>query len=839
MISLTWQRIRSSRSRLILSVLAIVIGTSFLTAALVVAASTRAALNDAFDQVYAGTDLIVQGRPGLGEASRSLGPILPVAALDEIRGVPGVAVAEGRRRDLAQVSAATTDAVPGLTAVAMDVPADPDAAAIEQRSGRLPAAPHEVALDAATTDSLGLTLEDELVILLPAIQYEARLVGTVGFGSLDGLAGGGRVLLDAGSAADLLGPTGFAEIAVIAESDSQLEGLGASIAAVLPDVQVLTARDAAARDAAAVAAETAIVSRILLAVAGLALFVGGFLVANTFRIIARQRTRELALLRSVGASRRQITGTVLLEAAIMGALGGLIGVALGAGVGAVLVAGTGTLVPGLPPTAPRFTLGTLAIGPAVSVVLTLLAALGSARHASAVPPVAALRASAVAADRPRRLPAVLGILLIALGTGLVVVGGGSGLMITAGGAVVALLGVGLVFPVVSGAVLSILSRPLERLGVTAAIARGQSLAEPRRTGSTAAALAVSLALFAFLATFAASLGAASPTQVADRQPAEITIRSELPWGLDGYLSDLADRAEALDAVAIARDVAYGDLQVETGDGAPVAAAFYAADPAGLGELLDVIDRAGAVEGLAATEIGIRDHFANAYGWQLGDTIAITLPDAAVMQLTIGAVFSGAIQTNWIVPADAAAGHLGNAGRQVFVRLVDGADVAAADAALEELGAEYPPVEVLTHEELATQQVEAEEASLGILTALLSLTVLIGVLGIVNTLALGVVERHRELGLLRAVGATRSQVRAIVRWEAVLVALLGGSLGLVVGVGTAWLATYAFTEFPLPFILPAPRLALALVVTIVLGVLAAIVPGARAARVDVLRSIARV
>ncbi len=839
MISLTWQRISSSPSRLILSVLAVIIGTSFLTAALVVTASTRAALEDAFDQVYAGTDVIVQGPEGVGEPTRSLGPILPVEVLDDVRAVAGVAVAEGRRRDLAQVSAAGTAADTGARAVAMDVPADPGAAAIEQRAGRLPAAPHEVALDAATADSLGLTLDDALVILIPAGRYEARLVGTVGFGSLDGLSEGGRVLLDAGSAADLLGSSGFAEIAITAEPGTSRGDLRTSIAAVLPDTQVLTSEEAAARDAAAVATETAIVSRILLAVAGLALFVGGFLVANTFRIIARQRTRELALLRSVGASRRQVTATILLEAAVMGALGGLIGVAFGAGIGALLVAGTGILVPGLPPTGPRFTVGALAIGPAVSVVLTLFAARGAARHASSVPPVAALRASAVAADRLRRLPAVVGLLLIVLGAAVVVMGGGYGLLITAGGAVVALLGIGLVFPVVSGAVLSVMSRPLERLGVTAAIARGQALTEPRRTGSTAAALAVSLALFAFLATFAASLGAASPAQVADRQPAEITIRSEMPWGLDGYLSDLAARAETVDEVAIARDVAYGDLRVETGTGAPVTAAFYAADPAGLGELLDVVDRAGAVEGLAATQIGVRDTFAGAYGWQVGDTIEITLPDSAVMRLTIGAVFSGAIQTNWILPADATAGHLGNAGRQVFVRLVDGADLAAADAALEELGAEYPPVEVLTHEELATQQVEAEEASLGILTALLSLSVLIGVLGIVNTLALGVVERQRELALLRAVGATRSQVRAIVRWEAVLVALLGGSLGLVVGVGTAWLATYAFTEFPLPFILPVPRLALALVVTIFLGVLAAVLPAARAARVDVLRSIAHV
>jgi putative ABC transport system permease protein len=403
-----------------------------------------------------------------------------------------------------------------------------------------------------------------------------------------------------------------------------------------------------------------------------------------------------------------------------------------------------------------------------------------------------------------------------------------------------IVGLGLLFPLVTGPVLRLVSRPIEHAGVTGSLARQQTLAAPRRTGATAAALAVTLGLIGFLLVFSASLGAASSDVLAARQHAEFQIISSAPQGLQDTMFELAEQADGVPGVAAARVVTYGEFEIvddSADDPRPRVASAYVVDPAIADQLFDVEDRTGAFPVLAVSEIAVRESAAARNGWQTGDRVTLRFPDTSSQQVVIGALFEGGITTDWIIPPATAEGHLGDASREVFVRLDQGVPTEQVQPELERIADAVPATDVMSRTELAEAIADENESYLGILTAMFALSLAVGMLGVVNTLTLAVYDRTREIGLLRAVGATRGQVRAIVRWEAVITSIMGAALGTALGLGTAWVAVAAMPATSMTYTIPILHLSAAVLATALLGVAASLLPARRAASIDVLRAVA--
>jgi putative ABC transport system permease protein len=827
----TLHRVRHDLRRLILTAFTVALGVMFLVGALVLDTSTRAALERSYELIYAGADVVVRAPGGLEAGPGD--PLRPLddAVVERVAAVPGVATVEGRTRALGQVLLGDEDGGP---AVVTAVPSDPADAAIEVRQGALPTATSEVAIDAELASRFDLGPGDRLTLLLNDGPATLDISAVVGFGGLDGLAGGAQLLVDAASAPELVGPTTELLVTGTAPPAELVERIDDAVG----DAEAaITAEGLAASDAAAAGAMTAAVGYVLLGVALLALLVGGFLIANTLRILVTQRIRQLALLRAVGATRRQVAGTILLEAGLTGLSGAIVGSLAGVGIGAALVELSGGLLPGVPAADAAITAAPPVIGIAVGLVVSLIASRGAIRRALGVAPVEAMRTADLGDRPPRRSRLVIGLLLTTLGIALTVVAGGSVPLVVAIGGIAVILGAGVLFPFVTAPLLRALSRPLERLGTSATLARQQALDAPRRTGATASALAVSLGLIAFLLTVGASLGAASPSIVSDRQHAELVVRSEAPWGLQGYLEDVAVQARDVPGVAHAEAVAYGDVAVATGGPEGFRdTAYHAVDPGVVGALVDIRSVDGDLTSAGQGEAAVRARVAEANGWRPGDEVAVRFPDGTQTTVGIVATFEGGVTTDWLLPPDTAEPHLAAAGRDVLVKLEDGADVSAVRERLEGIADQHALTSVFDQAELEAQVSEANESTFGVLAALLSLAVLVAVLGVLNTLNLAVTERIRELGLLRAVGATRRQVKAMVRWEALLLSALGAGIGAVLGIGLAWIATRAFTEFTLPFTIPAAPVAGAVLATLVLGTAASLLPARRAARIPLLTAL---
>jgi putative ABC transport system permease protein len=371
--------------------------------------------------------------------------------------------------------------------------------------------------------------------------------------------------------------------------------------------------------------------------------------------------------------------------------------------------------------------------------------------------------------------------------------------------------------------LALISRPVGRAGITAQLARTQALAAPRRTGATAAALVVTLGVVTFLMVFDASFATTLPGTLAERQHAELVVRSTAPPGLQDDLVEVATQADALPGVGVARVITYADVRIDDGAAPqPQTSSAHVVDPVAVGRLLDVTATDGRLEELGDAQLAVR--------------ASVELPDATERELEIAALFEGQITTNLLLTPGTVDGHLSAAYHDVLVDVADGVEVAEAQGQLAQIVASASSAELLSRDELAAEMVEANDSTLGILTALFAMSLVIGGLGVVNTLTLVVHERVREIGLLRAVGATRRQVRAIIRWEAVLTSALGALLGTLLGLAGAWLAVAALPGPAPAIVVPSAHLAGTVLATILLGVAAAVLPAAKAARIDVIQAL---
>jgi putative ABC transport system permease protein len=837
---LTLSNALAHRSRLALTWLAVALGVAFVAGSLVLTDTSSRLLDDQFRTSAAGVDLTVRGTAAFDAAMgvEVQRDPLPADLPDRIAAEPGVdrvrAVASGP----AQLQARGTTIAPhGPTLLGTWAEAPFTAYAL--RTGHAPRGAGEVVLDAATARTHDVSLGDTVTVSATASR-QLRVVGLTGVGEGDGLANSTVVLVDLPTAQTLLDlGSGVTSVDVTAADGIAVPDLRADLAQALgTEYAVSSGQDAAAASADAAKESISYLRIVLLALAAAGLVVGAFLIANTFGIVLTQRARELALLRAAGATGRQVFASVLGEAllvALTGAVGGTAaGVAAAYGLRG-LARSAGLALPDGPLTV---TGQTLTIAMAAGVLVTLLAALGPARRAARVAPVEAMRTSDPAPPRPRRRRLITGWVLSGLGVAqLVAAALLRDIAAVAVGAVLLLTGLVVLGPVLAPRLAQAVGRPLTALGVPGQLARESTVRNPRRTAATAMALALGLALISFVSVLGTSVKAITAAS-GEAITADLLVQSSRDEMLGGLSPEIAPRVAGLPEVAASSPTRYGHW-LDRG----TTSALTAVDPATLPRVADVRMTAGSLTALDDGGIVLAENVAAERGLEVGDTLAMTFPRDGEQQLRVVGLMEDesarALSTSYVISLSGYPRHYSeNVDATVYVALSDGVDQAQARTALQAAVADFPNAEILDQAEAAAGRAAAIDQVLGLITVLLGFAVLIALLGITNTLALSIVERTREIGLLRAVGTTRTQLSRMVRAEAVLIAAIavvaGVALGL--GLGTAALAGLA-SDSPLVIRVPVVQLLVVVGAAVVAGLLAGLLPARRAARLDVLTAIA--
>lgn len=856
----TWKSALARRLRLVLTATAVLLGVTFVTGTLVLTETTNERFRDLFADATAGVDVVVRTAVAFDSAMGVEVTREPIGAavVDRIRDVDGVAGAEGLLRGQALLLTPdgrpiVPDAASAASSVAVSWTPEPFGS-FRIREGSPPSGPDEVVIDAATARDQRLGLGSRVVVQDPAGDTRPySVVGTAGFGDREGLSGATVALFDLRTAQDLLdAPDGVSDIAVVAEDGLSAGTLRDRLAGALgPGYEVSTAQDSAAASATAARDQTAMLRTMFTVFGVVALLVGAFLIANTFAILVAQRSREFAMLRAVGATGRQVTFSVLCEAFIVGLVASVAGAGLGvaAALGLHRVATAfGTTIP---PGPLVVTPGALLSGLLLGVTVTLLASVGPARRAARIAPVQALRASAGPADRHSRFRAAAGVGSTTLGLGLGAaagVGATGGLaargpvtlLLTVGaGAVLVVIGLAALAPWVARVLSRVLDAPVARVGAPAGLAVGGALRAPRRTAATAGALAVGLALVAFFSVFLTSTKAALAGGLDDVIRADLVVESSRNEMLGGLPPHTYHHIAEVPEVAVASRLRLGHWR----DGETVRA-LTAIDPATFREVASVDVVAGSMAALRDGAIMLSETDARIQGVAVGDVLPMTFPRTGTQQVPVGAVFDAddewAVHTGYVLSLGTYARHFSeDVDASVLVRFESGVPAGAGIAAVEEALADTPTAVARDHAALQAARVRSLDQILGLMNVLLLLAVLIALLGITNTLALSIVERVREIGLLRAVGMVRRQVRSMVRWEALLISLLGVTAGLLVGVGfgAAAVAASGAGTASIPVDVPVTQLLACTAAGAVAGLVAGLIPARRASGLDVLTAIA--
>ncbi|MEU9130977.1 FtsX-like permease family protein [Kitasatospora sp. NPDC048540] len=846
---LALRSLRAHRRRLAGTFLAVLLGVAFLAGTMVLGDTLRANFDTLFADANRGTDAVVRSADVLDAPNTPGGVRAPVdaALADRLRAVPGVAAAEPSVQGSGQLVGKDGRPVGGQgpPTLAGNWLTDAGLNPYRLAEGRAPAAPGEAVLNRGAAAAGGLRIGDTAVLRTPD-PVRITVVGLATFGAdADGMGPSTFTALTLADAQRYLTPKGTGQASAIrlrADGLTQ-EQLAERLRPALPaGVEVVTGRAASQESTEQVSGRfLTMFTTLLLVFAGIALLVATFTIHNTFAIVVAQRTRENALLRALGASRRQVLGATLGEALAVGVLASAAGLLGGVGMATGLKAlfsalgfalPTGGLVIGAAAVALPLVTGT-----AVTVLSALLPAVRAARTA----PLAALRDTAVddaATGRPARVRAWAGAGLTAAGVTLTVLGAvrGPSVALTAVGAVATPAGLVVLGPVAAALAVRVLGAPVARLrGVSGVLARRNAARNPRRTAATATALMVGVAVVTLFTVFGASVRATLDRQV-DRSFAGDLAVTAPAFGAGGSgvspaLADaLARLPEVRQAVALGRGVARIDGHGRSLD---------IADPARLEQVVRLGRVDGSLAALGADGLAVSRTEAAGHGWQVGSTVGVTFADATE-RFTVRALFDGGgVAGDYLMTPQAWAPHrVQDSAGLVAVALRPGVALADGRAAVQHTADGYGGPRVQTRDEYAASNAAGVDTMLSVVYALLALAVLIALLGIANTLGLAVHERTRELGLLRAVGQTRGGLRAMVRWESVLVAAFGTVGGLGLGVLLGWALVRASDAAGTgAFAVPPAQLTVVLLAGLVAGAAAGLRPAARAARLDVLRAVA--
>lgn len=851
MFKVAWSSLRANKIRLLLTSFAIVIGVAFVAGSFVFTDTISARFDRLFEEIATGVDVVVT--PEAPEFGNDLGQVqtsMPEEVLDDVRAVEGVNQAEPSVGGLAQLLDSDGEVIGGFGPPTLgfswtDAP-DLTPLSIAEGNGRPPTAAGEVVIDVGTAEAQSFAVGDTVQLLVDGPVESFTLVGLTNFGSENNLAGATLAIFEFDEAQRLFGLEGrISEISVSAEPGTTADELAERIQAVVPEgVESITSSQSTAEQTAEIKEGLGFLTTALLVFAMVAVFVGSFVIYNTFRIIIAQRTRELALLRAIGATGTQVTRMVVVEALMVALVSSAIGVVGGIALAILLAAGMDAAGFGLPDGPLTVLPRTVVVGMLVGTIVTVLASIFPAVRAARIPPVAAMRADLVRTSR-RSLQkrTISGVIVTALGAVGVAIGlftsASNGLAILGFGALLTFLGISILAPIIASPFASVFGWPIKRIyRIAGDLAVQNTQRQPRRTASTASALMIGVALVVFVAILASSLKGSVAQTVEDVFPADLTAQSSnFTIGISPDYSTSLRELDELDGVttlnntqvrideeistvsAIEPDTAAGVLNIPGADDEELAA-MAATD--------GVLVLADSDE----SEQAIQDN-------SIGTVVVIELPNGTMGEAEVVGTFTdGSTFGDFIITRDRFFHGIDPAtDALVLANAAEGVSLDDAKAAAEAAAEPFPNVQVQSQSELIAEFEQGINVLLGLFTVLLALAIVIAVLGITNTLALSIIERTREIGLLRAVGMSRRQLRRMIRWESVIIAVFGAVLGMLTGIVLGWAVVQALKDEGVgAFSIPFTQMVTLIIVAALAGILAAVYPAWKGSRLNILDAI---
>ena len=855
MIRVALRGLAGRKFRTVLTAIAIVLGVAMMSGAYVLTDTIDKAFSAIFVESYAATDAVVSGKEAGISFEGEQSPPAPIAqdVLEQVRGVDGVELAVGSVTD-SQTRLLKPDGETIETGGAPSFAYGLDTAPEYDRfnplnlvEGRWPSGSEEVAIDEGVAEDEGFAVGDRIGVAALGPAREFEIVGIARYGDVSSFGGATFAIFDIPTAQTLVDKEGQLDAVQAAAQDGVApeELVGRLKEDLGKSVTVRSGAEQADEDSGEVATFTSIIRYFLLTFAGIALFVGAFVIFNTLSITVAQRTREFATLRTIGASRRQVLGSVIVEALVIGLLASVIGLFCGLGLAVGLNELFAALNLDLPQTETVFATRTIVVSLLVGTLITLFAGLSPALRATRVPPIAAVREgaklprSALSRFSPYIAVATIVLAVLALSYGLLAgdVATGDRFILLGIGVLALFIGVALLSSRLVVPLARLVGWPARRIGgASGGLAERNAMRDPGRTASTAAALMIGIALVTFVGVLAQGLRVSNSDAIEEQIQADLVVTSQ-----DGYsefpaaVGDAAAEIEGTDVVSnVRQDVAEVD-----GSGANLTGL----DASSINEVYGLRWTEGSDEVLASLRDDgavVPDDVAADKDLAVGDSFTVLTSDNKRREFVVRGIYDGSPFYPLLGTASVsqdAFDDLYDRPRNRFTLInVPDAPGAAQKAKVERALASFPDTRVQTRQEWIDKEDAEISQFLLLLYVLLALSVVVSLFGMVNTLALSVFERTRELGMLRAVGMTRRQVRRMVRHESVITALIGAALGLPLGIFLALLVTQALSQYDLQFAIPAGALIAFVVVSVIAGIVAAILPARRAARLRVLEAL---
>ena len=845
MIRATFRSLLARKLRLALSGAAVVLAVMFISGSLVLNDTLGRTFDNLFSNIYEYTDLEVSAKPTLEFQGIPVPEPLPASVVDRVSGVSGVKEAVGYVAvNGALILGKDGKLLANQTGTTLGANWLGDDPVMKLREGNAPRGDDEIVINAQIAKDGEFTVGDTVTVRIEGENRPFKVVGIAGYtGGRDSLGGEFMVWWnDAQAQRLMLGETGLWSNITVEVAD------GASVTAVQNDLKrtlgdgflVETGDELAKKSAAPLKTVFNFINYVLLGFAGVALLVGVFLILNTFSIIVAQRTRELALMRAIGAGRGQMIGSVLIEAVVVGFIGSAVGLAAGIGLGWLGAWGLGQIGGGgglelaglgVPPAA---IISSFAIGISVTVLAAILPALRAAR----VPPVAAMREAATA-DRSIVGLTIAGGAVTAIGVVLLVLGlrgtGDDPILLVLGGVLFGLIGVALLTPFLCRPVVSTVGR-LFSWSVPGKLGRRNSSRNPRRTAITAAAVMIGIALITGVSTIVSSVSTTIDASMDKQMRADIVIAgtqtSELPPILD---QPAYDKVKALPDVQTTAAVS---MEIFTEIDGKSTVTWSYDDWGRASEVLDFPKGTGDLSSLDRGEVIADEGTAKSFNKKAGDRVTLDLPQGQRTFTLVGVTGRTQVNPGWIINHDEAQELFKTPQwTMAYLKVDDGASVTAVKKQVNDALKDSPEVSAQTRDEFIGSQTVIFDFLLGAVQVLLLVAIAISVLGVINTLVLSVLERTRELGMLRAIGLRRSQTMRMITVESIVISLFGTILGLAVGLGLGVAVVDALkddgiSEMTLPWVL----MIVYLFAAVIIGVAAAVIPAVRAARLNVLNAI---
>jgi putative ABC transport system permease protein len=849
---ITLQGLVAHRFRLFATALAVALGVAFTAGTLMFTDTVSRTFDNLLGEIYAGTDAVVRGEEQF-EGPMSTGAQrarVDDALVDEVRAVDGVLAAEGSVLGYARLTTADGEAIgdPASRGPALGLTWSDDGRInpLVVTEGRAPESGDEIVVDAPSLETSGISLGEPMTVLVQTGPVDKTVVGTIAFGSAETIGGASMVAFDPTVAQELLAEPGtWDEISVVAEDGVSEDTITARLADVLPaGVEVVPGATVVEENQQVTREAMSFFTYFMNFFAVVALLVGAFIIFNTFSITVAQRTRQNGLLRALGATRRQVLASVLVEALVVGVLASAIGLLAGFGIATGLKALLGALGFGIPAGELVFAPRTVVVSLAAGILVTLFAAVAPARRAGKVAPIAAMSSEVVGSVGYGSISrAVVGGLALAGGlaatlTGLFTDVGNRWLLIGIGSGGV-FLGVYVLGRTISLPLSRAIGAPLPRLRqLPGELARENAMRDPKRTAAAGTALMLGVGIVVIINVFVASTKSTVDASIDRAFTADLVVDSgaSLNGGVDPSLADRVGALPEVEAVTGLR-VAPAELDGES-------VLLGAVDPVTAFGLLDLQPLEGTPQDLQADDaIAVFVDTAREQALRLGSTVPVVFKDSGPQELTVAMIYgeeleaNGPVGTYFVGTPTYAANVAHDVDWKVLVQKSEDATLADARAAVDAVVADYPGAGVMDKAEFAESIYAPLDPLMALVYALLGLAIVIALLGIGNTLALSIVERTREIGLLRAVGMTRGQLRSTIRWESVIIAVQGTMVGLVLGIFLGWALTRGLADEGLEvFDVPWTTLAIVVVLAGVAGMLAALLPSRRAARLDILRAV---